>query len=258
MARRQLEVCAEIFLIPDFLDGDAFGELARDFVFQMPGYQPQIWGVDRSAMAKLSLIELRELARQGSAVLHWKRNVSPKGEGSLSKRFDTPTGAEHAVHRLRISVKDDEQMDWLIGYVCYCAASDGVDFAHCYAEGQSNGLGDSKNPDARITTSLSTQNLRTVLPDISWGQVFGRAYVDIFGLDKLLSSPAYLVEQLTPDAVYVQLTESVFDTINKPMELHARKQLVKRHLDNNVFLDPTCPPSHVYRTPLFDGFRNRN
>ena len=69
------------------------------------------------------------------------------------------------------------------------------------------------------------------------------------------SSPAYLVEQLTPDAVYVQLTESVFDTINKPMELHARKQLVKRHLDSNVFLDPTCPPSHVYRTPLFDDVR---
>jgi hypothetical protein len=49
------------------------------------------------------------------------------------------------------------------------------------------------------------------MSDLFWEQIFGKAYVDLFGLDKLLSSPAYQVEQLTQDAVYVQLTESIFD-----------------------------------------------
>ena len=89
------------------------------------------------------------------------------------------------------------------------------------------------------------------MPDLLWGQIFGRAYIEIFGLDKLLSAPAYRVEQLTPDAVYVQLTKSVFDKRDMLAEVHSRKQVVKRHLDENVFFDSSFPLDHVYRAPVF-------
>lgn len=138
-------------------------------------------------------------------MLHWRRSAHPRAEGSISRRVQTPGGVEHAAHRLRISVKDDEQMGWLVSFLCYGAASDEIDFAWCDVAGADCGKGASDNPLVQKENSIATQLIKRGMPDLFWAQIFGKAYVDLFGLDKLLSSPAYQVEQLTPDAVYVQL-----------------------------------------------------
>ena len=250
VSRRGLGVEATLFFIPDFSVGESFYGLIKDFVFYLPGYQPQTWATDFSEERNLSLIDLRSIARQEWSLLHWTRSASPSGTGSFSKRHVRLSGPEHLSHRLLLSVKNNEQMEWFIGYMQYCAASDGVDFAFCDAAGSRQGV----RGDDNLTSlgGCSTATLRTALPDLSWGQIFGKAYVELFGLERMLSCPAYRVEQLTPDSVYVQLTKSVFDTFDNAAHVHAIKQLVKRHLDDNIFYDPNRPKGHVYRTPQFD------
>lgn len=251
MPRRQLYLSSKIFLTPNFEDDNAFYALIRDFVFNLPGYQPQAWSGDCFKGKRLSLIELRARVNQGLSEVHWERKSSPAGAGSFSKRLAMPTGLEHAKHQFGIAVANDEQMEWVVSYLCYSASSDGVDFACCDAVSISNAT-TARNHSRRIGHPYSTHTLRRALPDLSWGHIFGRPYVKIFGMDRLLSSPAYRVEQLTPDAVYLQLTESVFDILDRPAEVHARKQLVKRHLDENAFVDAARPASHIYRTPAFE------
>lgn len=106
MAKRDLQIDAGMFLIPDFLDGNALWALIRDFISNLPGYQPQIWAAGSSLGTKLSLLELQSLVLGGASAFSWKRDVQPRGEGAISGRRYTPAGLEHATHLFRISVKD--------------------------------------------------------------------------------------------------------------------------------------------------------
>lgn len=248
MKKEPLQVNAGMLLIPDFSDNESFFALIRDLIFYLPGYQPQSWATDSGDGSKLSLMDLRSLVQEGASTLYWKRKTSPRAEGAISRRVQTPAGQEHAAHRLRLSVKNNEHGDWLVSYLCYCAASDGVDFA-CF--GAEDGSRESNSGSMQMESRLCTKLLERTMPDLCWGTIFGRAYVELFGLDKLLSAPAHLVEQLTPDAVYIQLTESIFDLRDRADKVEIRKNMVKRHLDDNIFFDSHHPANHVYRTPIF-------
>jgi hypothetical protein len=249
MKKRELEIDAGLLLIPAFSDEASFWSQIKDFVLGLPGYQPEAWSVDSSPGSKLSMLELRSLVGQGSPTFRWERKSPPRGAGIFNKRLHTSAGPEHATHVFRIFVKDDVQMNWLINYLCYIAASDEVEHAYCMSSVVNRAVTGSEKSSPM--NDFSTRSLTRCLPDLVWGQIFGPAYVELFGMEKLLSTPAYMVEQLTPDAVYIQLTESVFDECDHPEEVHAIRQLAKRHLDDNIFFDPYRSPEHVYRTPLF-------
>jgi hypothetical protein len=98
---------------------------------------------------------------------------------------------------------------------------------------------------------IYTHRLVTWLPDIAWPQIFGSAYVKLLGLDRVMSAPAFKVEQLGPEMVYLQLTESLFDMHERYDEVDAVRQRVNKHLDDNIFFSPSLPASHLYRTPDF-------
>jgi hypothetical protein len=85
-----------------------------------------------------------------------------------------------------------------------------------------------------------------------WLQIFGPAYVRLIGLDKILSAPAYKVEQLGPETVSVQLSESLFDLHDRYDEVEIVRKKVKQHLDDNIFFDPRNEKDHVYRVPQFE------
>lgn len=89
------------------------------------------------------------------------------------------------------------------------------------------------------------------LPALYWSQVFGPPYVRLFGLEKLLSTPAFKVEQLGPETVYLQLTESIFDVRERYDHVDAVREKVKAHIDDNIIFNPNNPPDHVYRVPDF-------
>lgn len=83
------------------------------------------------------------------------------------------------------------------------------------------------------------------------GRIFGPPYIALFGLDKLLSAPAFKVELLSEGTVYMQLAESLFDLHADPGRVRDIRSRIRSHLDNNIFFDPAAPAEHAYRRPRF-------
>jgi len=248
MAKQALQIDAGMFLIPSFSEANAFWDLISDFVFNLPVSQPRFWSIAPPIEDRRSLLEVQALVVDGATELLWKRTASPKGQGAFRKRGSLADGPQHARHLLHVAYSNDEQVQVLINYLCYSAASVGVEYAWC--DPHSDQVA-SAAEDVLRQDSPGTWQLKSGLLEVGWGQIFGPAYVGLFGLDKLLSAPAYKVEQLTPDSVYIQLTESLFDTRSRPELVELIRQAVKTHLDDNIFFDPRNPPGHAYRTPEF-------
>lgn len=82
---------------------------------------------------------------------------------------------------------------------------------------------------------FSTHLLRHWLPDVFWGNVFGPAYVRLFGKKCLLTAPAYSVQELGPETVYVQLTKRIADVIEDREGVQSSRKLFKEHLKSNAF-----------------------
>lgn len=85
--------------------------------------------------------------------------------------------------------------------------------------------------------SMVTHTLKHWLPTLPWGVVFGEAYVRLFGLDKLLTAPAYKVEKLSDTAVYLQLSEKLTDLETDYESVHAVRLQVQAHLGERAFFD---------------------
>jgi hypothetical protein len=85
---------------------------------------------------------------------------------------------------------------------------------------------------------LTTHILRHWLPDMTWATVFGAPYVKLFGKERLLSTPAYCVEELGPETVFIQLTPSLNDLFDKFDEVMAAREAAKRHLGYECFYQP--------------------
>lgn len=97
-----------------------------------------------------------------------------------------------------------------------------------------------KEPDPLIIEGWhditpNTRQLKHWLPDMYWGIVFGKSYVDLFGLNVLMSAPAYRVEKLSDYAVYIQLSEFVDDVFEKRDYIDEQREILKQHLGNEAF-----------------------
>lgn len=80
-------------------------------------------------------------------------------------------------------------------------------------------------------------SLRHWLPALPWAVVFGKAYVRMFGLERLLSAPAYKVEKLSDDAVYLQLSANLTDLQTDYDAVHVVREKVQAHLGREAFFD---------------------
>ena len=114
---------------------------------------------------------------------------------------------------------------------------------------------------------LVTWRMRHWLDDIYWVTIFGDAYVRLFGMEKLLSAPAYKVEKLNDETVFIQLTEHLTDSSENFEAFQKIRKAVKDHLDPDAFYQKEKAyeiPSHhdpdfelveqgdVFNAPLFD------
>ena len=86
-------------------------------------------------------------------------------------------------------------------------------------------------------SEFGTNSLCHWLPALSWATVFGDAYVRMFGLERLLSAPAFKVEKLSESAVYIQLTPNLSDLEVSYESFHATRLRVQAHLGNEAFFD---------------------
>jgi hypothetical protein len=129
--------------------------------------------------------------------------------------------------------------------------------------------------------SIYERTIRHWLPELPWATVFGAAYVRMFGLEKLLTAPAYEVIKLSDEAVYIQLSPKLTDLINDYATVNQVREAVKNHIGRDAFFDqekayplnsplgactgeelmafkPAPPMGTVFRVPDFqlidDGF----
>lgn len=107
--------------------------------------------------------------------------------------------------------------------------------------------------------SVTTFMLEKYIPDLYWGTVLGRPYVELFGRERILSSPAAQVEELTDGVFYLQLTDDIRDLETRFDHVEAVRQSIKEHLGRDAFFDEALGLDHTYRVPFFSlNGRNTN
>jgi len=94
------------------------------------------------------------------------------------------------------------------------------------------------NDYAPTASSIYLRSLRHWLPDMPWAVVFGPAYVQMFGKEKLLSCPAYKVEELGPEMVFIQLTPNMDDIHQHYEVVMQARSIAKQHLGEECFFKP--------------------
>jgi len=106
---------------------------------------------------------------------------------------------------------------------------------------------------------VTTYMLEKNIPDLYWGTVLGRPYVELFGRERILSSPAAQVEELTDGVFYLQLTDDIRDLETRFDHVEAVRQSIKEHLGRDAFFDEALGLDHTYRVPFFSlNGRNTN
>jgi len=99
--------------------------------------------------------------------------------------------------------------------------------------------------------SLTPKRLYRCIPDVYWGTVLGPAYLEHFGRDKVLSSPAPIVRKLGANHVYIQLSQELSDLQYRWDEVESVRQAVKLHLNQDSFFDPEKGFDYTYNVPEF-------
>lgn len=97
----------------------------------------------------------------------------------------------------------------------------------------------------------NTVKLQKHLPGLSWMTVFGRPYVELFGQEKILSTPATNVRELSNAGIGIELTDGLRDTREDWENFKKVRDRCQAHLDCNAFFNPAMPPGHIYRVPNF-------
>ena len=95
-----------------------------------------------------------------------------------------------------------------------------------------------------------TVKLKKYIGNFAWGMFFGRPYVEMMGLQKLLNAPAFLVEQWH-DGVYIQVTENIEDTFKNYEEFDGLRTQIKEYLGRQYFFSPELAKDE-YRVPNFN------
>lgn len=96
---------------------------------------------------------------------------------------------------------------------------------------------------------FAPMRLRKYLPNLYSCQVFGKSYVDLFGMDKLLSAPAPVVKKISDSQVYLQLNKDLDDISYE--ELETNRTLVKKHLGADAFFQIEKGRDYKYKVPNF-------
>lgn len=92
-------------------------------------------------------------------------------------------------------------------------------------------------------------NLNIRLPELKWITILGQPYIELFGKEKLLSTPCYKVHEYSHSIIGLQMVNSVYDEI--PSEL---KKAVKMHLGEEAFVEEGkgIKRHKTGLTPIFD------
>lgn len=171
--------------------------------------------------------------------VYWKRLSSPRAEGVFGVAPHNGKSDENDQHsNSRFTVNLGEiNVDNLVEYLIENARDD-ADIAQIHV----------MTPQEKVSRELefsfsghfeeyTTFVLKHWLPELPWGVVFGEPYVQLFGMNRLLNAPAYKVQKISNNAVYIQLSPSLSDLITNYDVVNGVRQNIKNHIGRDVFFD---------------------
>jgi len=238
----------------DFLDA------ARTFCRLLPQIRPEHWGWWEPLNREFDAEHLDKLVPQSGncETIYWQRRRKPKAEGGFGVRWRSgvPTAFDtHSKIYFTVELGQVEQ-EALVVYLKEASVRSGADFAFVnaltpkYREFAIEAEAAPTGQRFLVTTHL----LRHWLPDVFWGTVFGPPYVRLFGKERLLTAPAYCVQELGPNTVYVQLTKRITDVVEDHDGVQSCRRLFKEHLRSNAFYIPGKGYDWRERGPVGDVF----
>jgi hypothetical protein len=189
--------------------------------------------------------------------IYWRKRSAPKATGYFEVGRKRKTGVCDELHSGVSFIVELNRLDIfsVTDYVKSCCVRFDGDIA------QIHWVTPQEKPMRRAEIDFDVQganagsefvisSLRHWLPALPWAVVFGDAYVRMFGMERLLSSPAFKVEQLSDSAVYIQLTPNLSDLEADYASFHATRLQVQAHLGSEAFFDPTR--AYPLRGPIED------
>ena len=210
----------------------------------LPEYLPEKFGWSEPLLKVFDVNDVESLIpsdRDGLADnVWWKRTGRRRAEGSWMTSWGHRSGTGRGTHSsVSISVFDSCFQDKLIAYLKSASVHNKCDFS--FIDVATKGY----EPLARVNgmapygggMSCTTHVMRHWLPDILWATVLGPAYVRMFGKDRVLASPAYVVKELGPETIYLQLTPKLEDIEENFDEVMAARLRVKQHLGMDAFFE---------------------
>lgn len=176
--------------------------------------------------------------------IYWRHRSRPKATGYFHVGNRSKEGVRRASHSEISLVVELNGLDIssAVDYIKKCSVQFDGDIAQVHwVTPQEKPLRNEEctfeMQGANGGSEFGSNGLRHWLPSLSWATVFGDAYVRMFGMERLLSAPAFKVEQLSDSAVYLQLTPSLSDLESNYEEFHAIRMRTQAHLGNEAFFD---------------------
>ena len=168
----------------------------------------------------------------------WKRIGKPKANGSWMRsgiRSGNPSTYTHS--DISLNVGETLFQDKLVDYLQVASVQSEADI------GFIDSVVDEYKKMATLSEyapyggdlMLSTKLLRNWLPEMPWAVVFGPAYIRLFGKEKALATPAYKVEEIGKEMVYIQLTQRMEDIHEKYNLVMQARAVAKKHLGEECF-----------------------
>ncbi len=227
------------------------------FCAELPELLPTKWGFweplphDFDLSRPMDWTPMRGPPRPGDSPF-FERRKFPKASFSVSPKLKITVGDTHSFISCTTYLGEFDQQR-LVSYLKLASRTFAADFAYINKQPHEGEFDRVRYPSYSATRfPIVTHDLRKFIPDALWANIYGKPYVQIFGLQKLLSAPAFKIEQLGPEMVYIQLTERLDDAIHDFVKFQTARDAFKAHLkSSNAFFDYTLPPDHRYNVPVF-------
>jgi len=259
-------VTAGVYSPQSLMKAEDFLDAVQTYCTHFPLMLPEQWGwwepLDRSFDAG-NLTDL--IPEKGACeTVYWQRKRSPKMEGTFDVRWQSKSTQVSSTHAKIGFTSELGKIDQttLLGYLKTASEYSKADFAFVdvLAEQYRDFAIASGSAPYGERFMFFTHLLRHWLPDVFWGTVFGPPYVRLLGKDRLLSAPAYLVEELGAETIYVQLTENLTDVVEDGNAIQSFRTAFKQHFRDDVFFVPEKaydrsergPVGDVFATPVFE------
>lgn len=238
----------EMFTRAGMVDAAAGVEFLRHYCGALPELVPQKYGLTEPLRGRFAVDRVEQVVAEAwDSPFLWGR-TGPKTRGIVFMYAPS----RHSTVGIHYKERTGVPVDRVCRYVSAEARRLSTDWAYVYAY---HGL-EGERPDYQevvhsLRTGCGAPQLKKCFLDLPWANVFGPAYVEFLGREKLLSAPCFQAAELGDGYVYLQLTESVPEDGAAYHACRAIKDSVKRHLGSDAFYEREKGPSGPYRAPKF-------